>query len=1160
MGDLNISAILNEAKDRKWDDRTLAQRAVDFAEKLRDDSIRRLTSDERALLSALSRLAADEKNREFLVHLCDEVLRGSSEEKQCETLRKQLSDFGGVPTFFGAMARLRFKAAAIASRGMQGAALNEIRRIFRNTFGELTLPTRLDKVDKKVKEWSKHKLIPALSPLSPTVFGPKAADKYARHLESILSRQTGVGLTIQPWRLCPALSHFAPDSGAKELAKKLTHIIHAAISGGLSIPLIVETGTSDLQPVIISGIKQALANPDLQQANIAIELPAYLNNAQAVLRELTEWSNTRTAKGAKPLQVLIVKGSHLNQERIKHFEYGDQNAAAPNKAVTDARFKKLVHAAISTSPKLITPLIGTHNLFDISYALLDWGRCGRVGLPHFVFRAGLGNHIGRSLTREGATVILSAGIESEDAETDGFETHLLHLLNELSRPDGYLTHGYAPEPDSMGWNRMRQHFLAALSGREEDPIAPFKGADDFIPGNLAQSTEEAYTARFFAAAEQEQERTQAPIPLSIGGQTVETPLTCIHRSLTAPGIEDYRYTSADFETVNAILDIAQSAGKQKKAPPEPYRYVHKLAKLLHKHRAELGALLVRDAGFNYRDSEHELLYATDACYYYAQSAERDGLKDGTTPAPRGIVVIAPGHIHPLADAVAAIAAATLTGNAIIYKPASGNVLLGRKLADLVQEAGICEPYFQFVPCLDNQIAVKLMTSPCISAIIADSTLYDTQRLAEKAPAAVICSQPAGNTAAYLAPTADWQQAVRDLAQHAFRRSGQSPTCPHVVIVHSAIYDNQLFINALKDAVSTCTAAPGRHQEAHIGPLAAPLSPQERRELSCVHGKETWLLKPTGEAPDTLIFTPGIRTGVAIDSPLLQHIHKLPILALIRVENTEQATALQETICNGQAAILYSQDPAEYTTWQKALADCSALYHNCCPQARPALQPFGSWSPHTPGAPAVPGGKNYLIALCHWQETARPQRRGKQRNISFTPWEVLVPKPTPDETMRLTAAADSISYWWENEFGITHQLTPHPGLCTTLQYRPRPVCLRAENDTTDTEISLFLMAALKAGCEIHLSTATLRPWMPRHLEGLGIRVTLENRMTYLERIPELATAGIALRDPAATPEDLAIATACGTCINTAPILANGRIEQLHYLREQYITAKRSTPTK
>ncbi len=1154
MAEFNISATLKEAKDRKWDDRTLAQRAVDFAEQLRDDAVRRLSSDERALLSALSRLTAEEKNRDFLIQLCQGVLNGSSPEQQCDTLRKLLADFGGVPTFFSAMARLRFKAAAFASRGMQSTALSEIRRIFRSTFGELTLPTQMDKVDKRVRELGKDKLVLALSPLSPVVFGHKSADRYKHHLEAIQSRQTGLGLTVQPWRLCPTLTPYAPQAGAKELAEKLRGLIRMSMSGGLSTPIIVETGTSDLLPVIVAGFKEALKGAEFYRANVMLELPAYLKNAPAVLRDLSEWSSKRTAKGARPLQVLIVKGSHLAEERVRHFIYGADNSAAPTKAVTDTRFKQLVHTAICADSKVICPVIGTHNLFDISYTLLDWGRSGRTGLPHFVFRAGLGNHIGRALAREGASVVLSAGIEAENAETAGFENYLISLVRELSRTDGFLTYGYAPDSDSMGWTRMRQHFLASLSGREEPVAEVFKGADDFIPGQQDKATAEAYSADFFAAAETEHDRTQAPIPLTIGGQQVNTPLTCIHRSLTAPGFEDYRYTSADFEAVNAILCIAQSAGKQKKDTESQRQSVLKLAKLLNAHRTELGALLVRDAGFNYADSEQELINAIDACYYYELSADRDGLKDGTQATPLGVVVVAPGHVHPLADAVSAIAAATMTGNAIIYKPASGNVLLGSRLADIVREAGLQEPGFQFVPCLDNQIATKLMTAPCISGIIADGTLYNPQRLAERAPHATICARPTGNTTAYLAPTGDHGQLIRDMVKNAFRRSGQSPTCPHILLVHAAVYDNQHFINSLKDAVSSLTAAPGRRQEALLGPLAAPLAPQEAAELTTVHGQETWLVKPTAQEIGSLILTPGVRTGVKADSPLLQHIRKLPILALMRVENTEQATALQAKLTHGQAAIIYSQDTAEVETWQKAMADCASLYINCCPCARPALQPFGSCGQMIGTRPA-PGGRNYLLPLSRWEENARPQRRGKQRNIAFTPWEVLLPKPAPDEAMRLTTAADSLSYWWENEFGITHNLSPHPQEQTTLRYLPCPVCLRAENDTPDTEISIALMAALKAGCRIHLSTASIRQWMSRHLEGIGVHVILESRMDYLKRLPQLAASGISVRDTAATDEDLAVATACGIQINRAPIVGNGRIELLHYLREQYITRKR-----
>ncbi|MDO4750777.1 MAG: proline dehydrogenase family protein [Akkermansia sp.] len=1152
MGDFNISALLKEAKDRKWDDRTLAQRAADLAQNLHAESIRKLTSDERTLLSALSRLVAEEKNRDFLSKLCDSVLHGSSEEHQCNNLRKLLSEFGGVPTFFGTMARLRFKAASIASRGMQGAALNEVRRIFRTTFGELTLPTQMDKVDKRVRDFGKDKLTLALSPLSPTVFGHKSAERYRRNLEAIQSRQTGVGLCIQPWRLCPGLNLYAPNAGAKELATKLRELIRLSMSGGLSTPIIVETGTSDLLPVVVEGFKQAMHGSEFHKANVIIELPAYLNKAPAILRELTEWATARAAKGAAPTKILIVKGSHLDAERERAFTYGSENAAAATKAQTDTRFKQLVHTAISAKAKSICPVVGTHNPFDITYTLLDWGRCGREGLPHFVFRGGLGNHIGRILTRNGATVTLTAGVAGEDSDNAGFENYLQSLVSELTRPDGFLTYGYTTEPDSMGWTRMRQQFLASLSGREETPDTEDKGVDDFVPGTYGHVTEQAYTHAFFAAADNGREEKPSPIKLILNGKEEPSPLTCIHRSLTAPGFEDYRFTSADFRAMDTAIRHARAAAAAcNKSCDEDLRTdLLRIAHGLEEHRAELGALLVRDGGFNYRDAEHELLSAIDACRYYQLSADRDGLRDGTTPTPLGVVVVAPGREHPLADAVAGIAAAWVTGNTIIYKPACNNTLLGYRLTAILRQAGLADPRLQFVPSLDNQIATKLLTSPKVDGVIIANSRARAQEVAEKAPARHLCCQPSGTTSAYLSPAGNWECVVRELPQHVFRRSGQSPTCPHVLLVHAAMYDNQHFINALKDAVGMLKAEPGWREEADIGPLSAALSPEQLHQLTHTEGEEAWLVQPRTAEMGSVIWSPGVRTGVRAGSPLLQHINTLPILALMRVESTTRAISLQRELSAGQAAVIYSHDNAEIETWKKELANCAHLCINCCPSARPGLLPFGSWSPALYGSHALPGGRNFLLPLSKWEETARPQRRGKQRNIAFTPWEVLFPKPNPDDAMRLTTAADSISYWWETEFGTTHTLCPKPGEETVLRYLPIPTCIRVEKETSDIDLSIALMAALKAGATVQLSTATMRPWM----DTLSIKITVESRTDYLGRMPSLATDGVHVRDTAATPEDMAVAAACGLHINRDAIIGNGRIEMLHYLREQTITAK------
>ncbi len=1149
MAESDISSRLKQAKDQKPDDRTLAQRAADLAQELLHASLKQLKSDERTLLAALSRLATDEKNRQFLQNLCAQVFHASTVDTQAANLRRLMTDFGGVPTFFSTVGKLRFKAASMASRSMQGAAMAEVRRVFRSTFAELTLPTQVEKLSKRIRESAKDGLIHVLNPLSPHVMGKKSAEKYRKNLEAILAHKDAVGLVIQPWRLCPTLSVYAPEQSAKNLAKELRILLRGANKTGNKRKLVIESGTSDILPIVIEGFKQALAGTEFHQADVVLELPGYLKESAALLRDLTDWAQARAAKGAVPLQVLLVKGSHLAEEQMLAYTYGAGMHLSSNKAETESRYKQLVHAAIAAKPKAIRPVIGTHNLFDIAYALLDWARSGRSGLPSFVFLSGLGNHLGRMLAKEGAVVTLSANVSSEE-EGAGFETYLQTLINELARPDGFLAAGYAVEANSIGWGRMRQHFLAALSGREEKGERP-----DAAPAyrtTLHHTLNRAYIDEFYAAAQAECERRQEVLKLTVGGMENPTTLTCIHRSLTAPEQEDYRYQSADFDTVHRVLQIAASASVRMPASTdERCTNLLRLARLLEKKRVELGALLVRDAGFTMEDAETEIRDAIGACYFYEDSARQDGLLDGTHPTPLGVIVVAADGVHPLANAVASIAAAWVMGNAVIYKPCESTVLLGYALADILAEAGLEAPQLQFIPCLDNQIADKLMTDSRVGGVICASGSDAAHKLEMREPTHPLLCSGTGAASVYLSPTADWHKAIQDVLHALTRRSGQSGTCPHILFAHQDVYDNQAFINALKDAAGSIHAQAGSREGAQLGPIAHSLSDADLKLLRGQDKSLTWLVQPMATEIASRIWSPGVCTGIQSATTFARQTAGLPILGLVRVENTAEAIAAQQNVSAGKAAALYSHDEAEIRQWTKAM-ECAVLNINCCPQNRPGLQPFGTWAPALRGAAPLPGGPNYLSALSKWQETGRPQRRGKQRNIPFAPWDSLSPKPTSDEVMRLTTAADSISYWWENEFGIVRTINPRPGQETTLQYKPAEICLRVGKATSDIDLSIALMAALKAGCQVQVSTATLRPWMPRCLEQLGVPVHVENRAEFESRFAALASDGIWVRDTAATEQTLAAAAACHLRLCHADILANGRLELLHYLREQVTT--------
>ncbi|MCQ2365004.1 MAG: bifunctional proline dehydrogenase/L-glutamate gamma-semialdehyde dehydrogenase [Akkermansia sp.] len=1137
MGELDLKAQLEEAKRRKWDDRTLTQRSAELAQDLLNASLRKLKGDERTLLTALSRMATEEKYRLFVRELTTAVFHAATPAEQALHLRRLLTEHGGVPPIFSTVGKLRFKAAAMAANGMQQTAIAEVRRVFRSTFGELTLPTQVEKLAKRVREFAKDGMTPALNPMVPTVFGPKTAEQYFRNLEATLTKQEGVGLVIQPWRLVPHLSPYAPGHGARLLAEKLKELFRLSLKGGKARPLILELGESPLHPTVTEALRLSLSPAEFHRADVAIELPAYLRSTPAILRELTEWATARAAKGAQPLKVLLVKGSHLEQERENAFRYGEASPVCTTKGETEAAYKQLLHTAISAKPKAITPVIGSHNAFDLAYAVLDWARCGREGMPPICFLSGLANHLGRLLAEEGSRVTLCAGV-SPTGDDSGFENHLMHLVSELSRPDGFIASGCALDTASLGWGRMRQHFLAAFSPRSET-LNDDGGRDKQFratPNEHIGDTD--LIDSLYKAAEAENERPQADIPLLLNGAPVDTPLHCVSRSLSAPEMADYRFAVADYTAVDRCLALATQATAREPESPESRREaVLKVARALREQNAEFVALLVRDAGFTVADADAEVLAAADACRYYEWQAAQPGFEDGSTPSPLGVITVVPSRAHPLAEAVAGIAAAWITGNTIIYKPAFTSVLLGQRLTALLEEAGLRAPALQCLPCLDNQIADKLLLDPRVNAVIAHANMEHTATWTRLAPQRPLFGGTTGQNSVYLAAGCDWQAAIRTLIPGLFARSGQDATQPHLVLVHAALYDNQAFMNALRDAAGGFTALPGRTEGGTVATLARRPEGDEEELLRSDTKEGAWLVAPhRAESIDSLLYTPGVRVGIGPQSLFTLAAHNIPALGFIRVADTESAIHLQRELSRGMAAAIFSQDKTEIELWSRHIGTaCRGI--NTLPARHPGTAPYGS---NRNGLP-LPGSCDFLSALCLWQETARPQHRAGQRTVAFTPWETLSPKPTPEETTRLSSAADSISYWWEKHFSVPHSLCKSPATETTMVYRPLSLCIRAEKAMSDIDLSIALMAALQAGCALTVSTPTMRPWMPRTLEPLGVPVVLENREQYENRFAALAADGTTVRDTAATEATLALAAEHHLRLCRASVLANARLE-------------------
>ena len=1110
-------------------------------------TLSKLNAEERVFLSAMGRLVADEASRRFVAELGEKVLSADAPDATDE-LKRLLTEHGGVPTFFSSMGRLRIKAAAMAPRSMQGAALAEVRRVFRATFGELVLPTHIGRLTRRVESFAKEGITLALHPLSPEIAsGREAAARYEQHLRTVLEKQAGVGIVVQPWRLCPGLSPCSPGVSAEALAAALTRVLEPAIRGSRSV--ILATQCSDTLPIVVEAYKRVLTAPATAGADLALELPGYLKSSLALLRELVDWAGARAEKGARPIKILLVKGSHLDAERLCAATYGTTDNLCANKTEAETAYAMLINAALSSPAKAITPIVGTHELMHLCYAALRWARSGREGQLPICLTLGLGNHLARRFAKLGSRVTLVAGVASEETGEEAYRQYLAATVHEVSRPGGFLATGLAADPAGIDWNGRARPFVTAGStgGNTTGGSSAATPSADYTPGHLGPLLDRAYVDAYYAAARAEAERPQADIALSIAGEPSESPLTVIHRSLTVPGLVDYRFTAADYAAVDKALRTATAAlARPRTSATDHAAALRSVARALRKRSTEFAALLARDAGFTLADAQAELRDAMDTCRYYAHEPLRGGFEDGATPSPLGVVVVSPGTAHPLAEALAAIAPAWLAGNTIIYKPATYTTLLGVRLTDLLAEAAGIEVIC--LPCMDNEIGARLMTDPRVNAVICTAPPARVAALAAKAPACTFFAAPVEPPTLYLSEHSDWRRALADLC--AFRRSGQGIETPHLIIVHRRVYRHPAFLPALRDAAASHTPRPTWIEGADMGPLSAPPTEGERELLSKPGEGAEWLQQPTTEELGSLLWQPGVCTNPSAD--FAQHAAGLPILGLVCAESAEEALALQRShAARSGSAILYTTSEEEIKTWQQQLR-CPRLAINCCPTLRAGATPapLTTTTRQAATAPLI-GGRNFAAALCHWQETTRPTCRPTRRDLVFDPKEILpeLKNTTAEDTMRLSAAADSISYWWEREFGTPQQLAPVPGARATLTYAPLSLCLRIEKAMADTDIAIALAAALQAGCRVQISAAAERPWLTTLAEQYNLPLTIEKRAAFEADFHALAAAGVTVRDPAAMDDTLALAVDAHLPLLTHSICANGRLELLRCTKEQ-----------
>src|SRR5205823_7148216 len=142
-------------------------------------------------------------------------------------------------------------------------------------------------------------------------------------------------------------------------------------------------------------------------------------------------------------------------------------------------------------------------------------------------------------------------------------------------------------------------------------------------------------------------------------------------------------------------------------PAERARVLFKAAALLRRQKHVFSATMVYEAGKTWPEADADTAEAIDFVEYYAHEALRLALPQALPRlagednellyVPLGVGVVIPPWNFPLAITLGMTAAAIVTGNTAILKPASLTPIIAARAVELLEDAGLPAGVVNFLP-------------------------------------------------------------------------------------------------------------------------------------------------------------------------------------------------------------------------------------------------------------------------------------------------------------------------------------------------------------------------------------------------------------------------------------------------------------------------------
>ena len=339
--------------------------------------------------------------------------------------------------------------------------------------------------------------------------------------------------------------------------------------------------------------------------------------------------------------------------------------------------------------------------------------------------------------------------------------------------------------------------------------------------------------------------------------------------------------------------------------------------------------------------------------------------------PLGVGIIIPPWNFPAAITMGLTAAAIVSGNTVVLKPASSSPVIAAWLADLFNETLHLPPgVLNFLPGSGSEIGDVLVDHPLTRFIAFTGSKEVGQRIFERA-ARVQQGQKwlkrtilemGGKDAIFVDETADLDAAAEGVVGSAFGFSGQKCSACSRLIAVDEIYD-PLLDRVLERARELKVGNPSDGPEVAMGPVIEATALQKHLDFIEVGRREGRLVlggKALATPTSGYFLEPTIFADVPPMGRLAQEEVFGPILSCIRARNFDTGLEIANNTEYGLTGALYSMRRDRLELARSNFHVGNLYLNRRCTGAFVGQEPFGGFN--MSGTDSKAGGSDYLL-LC-----------------------------------------------------------------------------------------------------------------------------------------------------------------------------------------------------